>query len=47
MSDYKKEVIVDSMSMEKILRILADEGKFLQHKIEENKKKYTVLLQFS
>ena len=35
MSDYKKKVIVDSMSMEEILQILAEDGKFLQHKIVE------------
>lgn len=40
MSDYKKKVIVDSMTMEEILKILADDSKFLQHKIDENKKKY-------
>ena len=40
MSDYKKKVIVDSMSMEEILKILADDSNFLQHKIDENKKKY-------
>ena len=47
MSDYKKKVIVDSMSMDEILRILAEDGKFLQHKIEENKKKYTRLIKGS
>ena len=47
MSDYKKKVIVDSMTMEEILQILAEDGKFLQHKIEENKKKYTRLIKNS
>lgn len=47
MSDYKKKVIVDSMSMEEILQILAEDGKFLQHKIVENEKKYKRLIKDS
>lgn len=44
MSNYKKKVIVDSMSMQEILLLLNEDVKFLQHKIDENKKKYRRLI---
>lgn len=40
MSDYKRRIIVDTMSMEEILQILSEDSRFLQHKIDENQKKY-------
>lgn len=43
MSD-KKKVIVESMSIEEILKILGEDYKFLQYKIDENKKKYKRLV---
>lgn len=44
MSDYKKKVIVDSMSMQEILLLLNEDVRFLQHKIDENRKKYRRLI---
>lgn len=43
MSDYKKTVIVDSMSNEEILMLLAKDAAFLQHKIDDNIRKYRKL----
>lgn len=40
MSDYKKKVIVDSMSIKEILLLLNEDMRFLKHKIDENMKKY-------
>jgi hypothetical protein len=40
MSNYKKTVIVDSMSNEEILELLKDDINFLQHKIDDNLKRY-------
>lgn len=40
MNDYRKKVIVDSMSIDEILQLLVVDAKFLQHKIDENLKKY-------
>ena len=44
MSENRKKVIVDSMSMNEILQILSEDSKFLQHKIDENEKKYKRLV---
>lgn len=47
MSNYKKTVIVDSMTNDEILELLKDDFDFLQHKIDENLKKYTKLVKNS
>ena len=47
MADYKKSVIVDTMTNEEILTLLASDSQFLQHKIDENLKTYKRLIKNS
>ncbi len=47
MAEYRKSVIVDSMSIEDIISLLKDDCAFLQHKIDDNRKKYLKLARFS
>ena len=47
MGEYKKTVIVDSMSNEEILELLEDDVVFLQHKIDENLKRYKQMVKNS
>ena len=47
MGEYKKTVIVDSMSNEEILELLEDDVDFLQHKIDENLKRYKQMVKNS
>lgn len=47
MGEYKKTVIVDSMSNEEILELLEDDVDFLQYKIDENLKRYKQMVKNS
>ena len=47
MTDYKKTVIVDSMTNDEIVELLRDDFVFLQHKINENLKKYKQMVKNS
>lgn len=47
MTDYKKTVIVDSMTNDEIIELLRDDLVFLQHKIDENLKKYKQMVKNS
>lgn len=47
MSNYMKTVIVDSMTNNEILELLKDDADFLQHKVDENLKKYKQLIKNS
>ena len=47
MSDYKKTVIVDSMTNEEVLDLLIDDLDFLQHKIDDNLKRYQQMVKNS
>lgn len=47
MSDYNRKAIVDSMSNEEILMLLGNDAAFLQHKINDNIKKYRKLVNSS
>ena len=40
MAEYRKSVIVDSMTTKEILEVFMDDLRFLQHKMEETKKNY-------
>ena len=47
MGNNTKIVIVDSMTTEQIMELLRDDFIFLQHKIDENLKKYKQLVKNS
>lgn len=47
MSNYKKTVIVDSMTNEEVLDLLIDDLDFLQHKIDDNLKRYQQMVKNS
>jgi hypothetical protein len=47
MTEYKKTVIVDSMTNDEIMELLRDDFVFLQHKIDENLKKYKQMVKSS
>jgi len=47
MADYKKTVIVDSMTNDEIIELLRDDFVFLQHKIDENLRKYKQMVKNS
>lgn len=47
MAEYRKSVIVDSMTTKEILEVFMDDLRFLQHKMEETKKNYKKLIRNS
>ena len=47
MGNYKKTVIVDSMTNKEILDLLKDDMSFLAYKIDENQKKYAQMVKKS
>ena len=47
MADYKKTVIVDSITNDEIIELLRDDFVFLQHKIDENLRKYKQMVKNS
>ena len=47
MGDYQKRVIVDSMTNEEIVELLGDDFSFLQHKINDNLKRYKQMVKNS